>query len=111
MSQCQKCKAIINSKWAECIACGCPIDESDCSQNERAAIQAEGGPSFPVAMVLEGSILGAAVDVLLWPDRATVAGVEYSNDELKNLISRGLPAADLQTIHEVKKSFNGEVKK
>jgi hypothetical protein len=71
----------------------------------------ESGRQYPVVVAMVSSILGAAVDVMLWPDRATVAGVPYTKTELTELISRGLPADDLRAVHEVKKSFNGEVKK
>ena len=71
----------------------------------------ESGRQYPVEVKMESAILGAAVDVMLWPDRATVDGVEYSNDELKNLIGRKPSADDLRVVHEVKKQFNGEVTK
>jgi len=75
---------------------------------ERAAIQADGGQdipySRPVEVVMESSILGGAVDVELWPDRAEVGGVEYSDDELKDLLSRGLPA-DLRAAIKANDGF------
>ena len=64
---------------------------------------------YPVRVAMKSAILGAAVDVLLWPDRATVDGVAYSLDELAELKSRGISAADLQTVHRVKHDFEGEV--
>lgn len=87
------------------------------SENEKGfpipIIDVDGGHGVPgigpVAIKMKSSILGATVDVSLEPDQATVAGVEYSNDELKDLLSRGLSAADLQTVHEVKKQFDGAV--
>ena len=118
MNQCPKCKAIINPKWAQCLACGCAVasgsnepqdPESHHTRNEPAAIQAEGSPSFPVAIKMECAILGAAVDVQLWADRAMVDGCEYSNQEMVDLKSRGLPAADLRKVHKVKKEFDGVV--
>ena len=104
MSQCQNCKAMVNQKWAVCLSCG-------------VAIQADGGQDKqipyigPVDVVMDSAILGAAVDVILEPDQATVGGVEYSKKELADLLSRGLPAADLRAVHEVKNQFDGEVKK
>jgi hypothetical protein len=104
MSQCQNCKAMVNQKWAVCLSCG-------------AAIQADGGRDkpgigpmeYPVKAKMDSSILGADVPVELWPDRAMVDGVEYSKQELADLLSRGLPAADLEMIHETKRSFDGEI--
>jgi hypothetical protein len=108
MNQCPNCQAMLNPKWAECLSCGCPVGESHYAQNERTAIQAEGGPSLPVEMVLENSILGATVPVELWPDRALVDGVSYSNEEMTDLIDRGLSAERLREIHMVKQSFEGK---
>ena len=38
-----------------------------------------------------------------------VDGVVYTNDELKDLLGRGLPAADLREVHLVKQEFEGTV--
>jgi hypothetical protein len=101
MSQCQNCKAMVNPKWAACLSCG-------------AAIQADGeqnaGPvEYPVPIKMDSPILRDSVDVLLWPDRAEVEGLEYSLDEIKALKSRGPSAADLMAVHEAKKAFEGKV--
>ena len=63
----------------------------------------------PVAVKINSSILGATVDVSLEPDQAVVDGVEYSNGELTDLISRGLPSDGLRAVHEVKRTFQGQV--
>ena len=65
--------------------------------------------SFPVSVKMKSGILGIIVDVMLWPNRATVDGIGYRNDELKGLISRGLSAADILAVHNVKESFEGQV--
>jgi hypothetical protein len=84
--------------------------EIEYARAEREAIQADGGQDTgPVAIQMDSHILGGAVNVRLWPDRAEVAGVEYSNDELADLIKRGLPADDLRAVHEVKQAFDGKV--
>jgi hypothetical protein len=93
-----------------------PTTERGFAIDERKAIiDADGGQDKqipyigPVDVVMQSAILGAAVDVILEPDQAAVDGVVYSNAELVDLLSRGISADDLQTIHEVKKQFNGEV--
>jgi len=93
-----------------------PDTEPEFAEDERQAIiDADGGQdktitySGPVDMVMESSILGSSVDVILEPDQATIEGVIYSNAELMDLKSRGLSAADLRAVHEVKNQFNGEV--
>jgi hypothetical protein len=92
-----------------------PADEKDFARVEREAIvDADGGVEsmpveYPVEVKMESAILGATVDVMLWPDRAEVDGTIYTNKELTELKSRGLSAADLQTIHEAKKQFDGEI--
>ena len=63
--------------------------------------------SFPVAVKMESSVFGATVDVELWPDRAKVAGCDYSNTEMRDLIRRGLSHEQLLAIHEVKQIFEG----
>ena len=86
--------------------------EIEYARAERKAIQADGGKDAgPVAIQMDSHILGPDVPVELWPDRAMVAGVQYSSDELADLISRGISADDLRVVHEIKKTFNGEVKK
>lgn len=60
---------------------------------------------------MDSKILGV-VDVVFdthKPDQAMVGGVPYSNQELTDLISRGISAADLITVHEVIRSFEGHV--
>ena len=70
----------------------------------------DGDPvEYPVTIKMESAILGAAVDVFLWPDRATVDGVGYSNQELVDLKSSGLPADDLRVVNRIKKQFDGAV--
>ena len=92
-----------------------PDTEKAFSEDERQAIQdVDGGQDtkpveYPVEVKMDSSILGATVDVMLWPDRAEFDGVAYSNSELTDLKSRGLSAADLRAVHEVKKQFNGTV--
>ena len=68
----------------------------------------ESGRQYPV-VVMESAILGAAVDVVLKPDGAVVDGTSYTNKELTDLLSRGLPADDLRAVNEVKSVFDGEV--
>ena len=46
-----------------------------------------------------------------YPGRAVVGGVAYSQNELTDLLRRGLSLEDLAKIHEIKKQFNGEVMK
>ena len=58
---------------------------------------------------MESAILGAAVDVELWPDRARVDDVAYSNNELADLLTMRLSADALLVAHETKKAFGGEV--
>ena len=92
-----------------------PTTEKEFAMDERQAIiEADGGQDsglveYPVAIVMKSTILGADVPVEFWPDRAEVDGVQYSNDELAELLSRGPPVADLRAVHETKKSFDGEV--
>jgi hypothetical protein len=92
-----------------------PTTEAEFAKDERQAIidvgggQDSGPVEYPVEVKIESAILGAAVDVMLWPDHATVDGVEYSKQELADLLSRGISAADLQTVHRVKHDFEGEV--
>jgi hypothetical protein len=66
------------------------------------------GRQYPVAVKMESAILGATVPVELWPDRAEVEGVPYSNKEMRDLMSRGLSAERLREVHEVKRSFEGQ---
>jgi hypothetical protein len=110
----------VNSKGSENEKPGylIPTTENEFAMDERAAIQADGGQdepgtgsgvSFPVAIVMDSAILGSTVDVMLWPDRAEVAGVQYSNAELVDLKSSGLPADDLRVVHRVKQTFDGVV--
>ena len=68
----------------------------------------ESGRQYPV-VVMDSAILGAAVDVILEPNRATVDGVVYQKDELKDLLSRSLKAEEIKAIHEVKGKFDGDV--
>jgi hypothetical protein len=63
----------------------------------------------PVEVRMDSSILEATVDVRLWQDQAEVGGVKYSLSELTDLLSRGMPAADLQSVHRVKSEFEGQV--
>jgi hypothetical protein len=82
----------------------------------KAIIDADGGQDsgpveYPVEVKMDSTILGADVTVELWPDRAELDGTSYTNKELADLIKRGLSAADLSVVHEVKKQFNGEVAK
>ena len=94
-----------------------PTGENDFAQDERQAIQdVDGGVEpmpvdYPVPIVMNSAILGAMVEVMLWPDRATVDDVEYSQDELVDLKSRGLSAADLRATHEVKRNFDATVQR
>jgi hypothetical protein len=102
MGQCQKCNAMINQKWTECLACGCPVSGGAMPEPADAV-------EYPVAIQMDSLTLGATVDVLLWPDRTMVDGARYGKQELADLLSRGTPAADLRIIHNVKKEFNGEM--
>jgi len=91
-----------------------PRPDTEFARDEREAIiDVDGGPkvrtSFPVSIAMDSPILGGAVDVMLCPDRAEVAGITYSNDELKDLLSRGLAADDLRAVHETKNAFGGGV--
>ena len=107
----------ISSMGIENEKSGYPIPQSEAAFTEderQAIIDVDGGQDtkpveYPVAIKMESAILGATVDLMLWPDRAEVDGVQYSNEELKNLIGRKPSAADLQTIHEAKKQFDGGV--
>ena len=75
-----------------------PDTEPEFAQDERRAIiDVDGGPQ------------GHSMDVTLEPDRATVDGGQYSNDELADLLSRGLSAAEIQAVHETKRAFAGMV--
>ena len=81
------------------------------AHDDRHAIQdVDGGQDQPypgpVEVKIDSATLGV-VDVILEPDHATVDGVKYSNSELVDLIDRGLSAADLRTVHKVKKEFDG----
>jgi len=69
----------------------------------------ESGRQYPVSIKMKSAIQGAGVLVELWSDRAEVGGVSYSVDELGDLKSRDLSAADLRAAHEVKRFFDGEV--
>jgi hypothetical protein len=133
MSQCQKCKAMVNQKWVECLVCGCPVDGCELSSIEsipmpkpedpetehvraerEAIVLVDGEPDigpveYPVEVKMDSSILGATVDVLLWPDRAEVDGVQYTNDELKNLLSRNRDRGTMVAAHEAKRTFGGDV--
>ena len=54
--------------------------------------------------LMQSAILGV-VDVVFdthKPDQSVVDGCEYSNDELADLISRGLSADRLREIHQIK---------
>ena len=86
-----------------------PYAKKTSAQAERATIRLQGRHSFPVVVKMESGILGAVVDVNLWPDRATVDGCQYSNQEMLDLIGLGLSAGGLWEIHSVKKSFSGTV--
>ena len=44
-----------------------------------------------------------------YSDKVVVDGAVYSQNELTDLIGRGLSSEDLKKIHEIKKSFNGGV--
>jgi len=92
-----------------------PEDELEFARDERQAIvdgdgsQDEQIPySGPVDVVMDSAILGT-VPVILSPDQAEVAGVEYSNKELVDLLSRRLTAAEIAEIHRIKQSFDGGV--
>ncbi len=63
----------------------------------------------PVAIKMNSGILGATVDVLLWPDKAEVDGCEYSNAELVDLLSRGISHDALREVHIIKHEFEGVV--
>ena len=67
----------------------------------------------PMTIQMESPILGrVAVEWSpSYPSRAVVGGVAYSQNELADLLRKGLSHADLQKIHEVKKQFGGEVVK
>ncbi len=43
------------------------------------------------------------------PDQAMVDGVQYTNDELKGLLSKKLNHDEIRNSHEVKKAFGGAV--
>ena len=108
MDKCQKCKAIVNPKWTNCMACGCPIKNPD-----NDADGGQGVPcidvEYPISVKMKSAILGRDVKVNLWPDRATVDGTEYSLSELDDLIRRKLSHEDLRTVHCVKQDFEGAV--
>ena len=87
-----------------------PFEERSYRFEERAAIIAvDGEPDYPVEVSIDSPILGAVLDVFMWPNRATFDGVEYSNDELAGLISRGISAENLRVAHKIKKFFQGKV--
>ena len=65
----------------------------------------ESGRQYPITTKMKSAILGS-VPVKLWPDRAEVAGVQYSHAELKDFISRNLSTESLRTIHNVKQEFD-----
>ena len=80
----------------------------------RAIIDVDGGVEavpvkYPVDIKMESATLGTTVDVMLWPDRATVDGVQYTNDELKNLLSRNRDRGTMVAVHEAKRTFDGGV--
>lgn len=92
MNHCQNCKAMVNPKWTECLSCGCSLKAGR------------------YHMTMDSAILGAGIHVELHPDQATVDGVTYQNNELKDLLSRGFAADEIRAVHEVKGTFDGEVK-
>jgi hypothetical protein len=106
MGQCQKCNAMVNEKWAACLVCGCPVDGCESSPIESEPADTV---EYPVAIQMDSLTLGATVDLLLWPDRTMVDGTPYNKQELADLISRDISAADLRIIHNVKREFNGEM--
>jgi hypothetical protein len=107
----------VNSKGSENKKGGYPIptDETEFAEDERRAIiDVDGGVEpmpvkYPVEVKMESAILGGTADVMLWPDRATVDGVQYTNDELKDLLSRNRDRETMVAVHEAKRGFSGEV--
>jgi len=90
--------------------------EREYARAERQAIiDADGGQdnqipyTGPVDVVMDSAILEGVVDVILEPDQTTVDGVRYTNDELKDLLSRRLNRDEIRNAHEVKRAFGGVV--
>jgi hypothetical protein len=133
MSQCQKCKAIVNQKWTECLVCGCPVDGCELSPIEsipmpksadpeteyaraqrQAIIDEDGGPSEPqnrhITRQVDSKVLGRTVDMVLdrdKPNDVIFDGVPYTMAEMRRL--KGLGRESLIVAHDVKREFKGEV--
>ena len=97
MKHCPNCNAIYNPRWEKCAACGHSF-KTDQPRTE-----------YPISVKMESAILGAIVNVDLWPDRATVDGVNYSLPELRDLLSRKISHDGLREVHALKQEFEGTV--
>ena len=112
MSQCQKCKAMVNQKWTECLVCGCAVAGGPMPTERKASFDVDGGQdkpnTGPVDVVMDSPIIGT-VPVALSPNQAVVDGVIYSKAELADLLSRSLTTSEIERIHETKRSFDGKI--
>ena len=81
---------------------GCPIPTTEKEFAE---------DTKPVAIVMDSPILGRVPVTydLNEPDSVLVDDVGYSHAEIKDLVGRGLQAEDLRAVHELKKTFDGQV--
>jgi hypothetical protein len=114
MKKCSKCNAIINPRWAQCLACGYALDGAPAGDIETALIKHDGGPSGPQDRVItrqvDSKVLGRTVDMVLdrdKPNDVIFDGVPYTMDEMSRL--KGLDRESLIVAHDVKREFRGEV--
>ena len=66
------------------------------------------GQDGPYSFLMDSPTVGV-VNVVAYSDRAVVDGVVYALEEIRDLKTRGLSAADLREVHRVKKTFEGQV--